>query len=186
MSKTNVLYRSSSYELKKERSIDYNGRKVYKISFINNSPGSYSTGYGYPSPLASSGTIYIDKENFAILFYEHCVTREEYTPKRYKYKFQRFHKIVQSYKKINGKYFINLFKVIDKTNYYSKTDNSFINSSYAVNTLMSTDLEIQNVKTIERPIRDLKQNVKLNSQTDFWKKNIFYIDDNSYKFEGCD
>ena len=50
---------------------------------------------------------------------------------------------------------------------------------------MSTNIEIQNVKTIERPIADLKQNVKLDLQTDFWEKNIFYIDDNSYKFKDC-
>jgi len=186
LSKTNVLYRSSSYDLKKENSIDYNGRKVYRISFINNSPGSYSTGYGYPSPLASSGVIYIDKQNFAVLYYEHCIARQEYTPKRSKYKFQRFHKIVQSYKEINGKYFINLFKVIDKTNYYSISDSTFLNSSYTINNLMSTDVEIQNVKTIERPIRDLKQKVKLDLQTNFWKNNIFYIEDNLYKFDICE
>jgi hypothetical protein len=48
---------------------------------------------------------------------------------------------------------------------------------------MSTDIEIQNVKTIERPIRDIKQKVKLDLQTDFWKNNIFYIEDSSYEFE---
>ncbi|MDC3388795.1 erythromycin esterase family protein [Flavobacteriaceae bacterium] len=186
LSKTNVLYRSPSYELKKESSIDYNGRKVYKISFLNNSPGSYSTGYGYPSPLASSGVIYIDKQNFAVLYYEHCVAREKYTSKHSKYKFQRFHKIVQSYKEINRKYFINLFKVIEKTNYYSKSDNTFLSSSYMINNLMSTDIEFQNVKTIERPIRDIKQKVKLDLQTDFWKNNIFYIEDSSYEFENCE
>ena len=103
LSKTNVLYRSSSYKLKKERSIYYNGRKVYKISFVNTSPGPYSTGYGHPSPLASNGVIYIDKQNFAVLYYEHCVARKKYTSKRYKYKIQRFHKIIQSYKEVNGK-----------------------------------------------------------------------------------
>jgi erythromycin esterase-like protein len=186
LSKTNVLYRSSSYQLKKESSIDYDGRKVYKISFVNNSPGSYSTGYGYPSPLASSGVIYIDKQNFAVLYYEHCISREKYTPKRSKYKFQRFHKIVQTYKEIDGKYFINLFKVINKTNYYSKSDSSFLSSSYSINSLMSTDIEIEKVKIIERPIRDIKQKVKLDLQTDFWKNNIFYIEDSSYEFENCE
>ncbi len=186
LSKTNVLYRTSSYELKKEESVEYDGKQVYKISFINTSPGSYSTGYGYPSPLASSGIIYVDKQNFAILYYEHCVTREKYIPKRSKQKIQGFHKIVQSYKEVNGKYFINLFKVIYKTNFYAVSDDSYLSSSYFVNNLMSTDIEIQNVKTIERPIFDIKQNVILDEKTDFWNQNVFYIEDNVYEFDDCE
>ena len=186
LSKTNVVYRPSSYELKKEGLVEYNGKEVYKISFINNSPGSYSTGYGNPAPLGSNGIIYIDKQSFAILYYEHCVARVGYTPKRYKYKFQRFHKIIQSYKEVNGKYFSNLFKVINKTNYYSKSDNTFLSSSYMVNYLMSTDIGIQKVRPIERPIRNLKQKIKLDLKTDFWKKNSFYIEDNVFMFEECE
>ena len=185
LSKTNVLYRTSSYELQKEPTIDYNGKTVYQISFINNSPGAFSTGYGYPAPVASSGTIYIDTENFAVLYYEHCVEREKNKPKRSKYTYKRFHKIVQSYKKVNGKYFINLFKVIDKYDVYSETEDTFLNTTYIINNLMSTDVEIQNVKAFKRPIKDLKQNIKVDTETDFWKKNSFYIEDNSYTFEGC-
>ena len=181
LSKTNVLYRSSSYGLKKETSIEYDGKKAYKISFINSSPGSYSTGYA--SPLGSRGIIYIDKQNFAVLYYEHCVTRKEFTPKRSKYKIQYFHKIVQSYKEVNGKYFMNLLNVIYKTDYYSKSDNTFLDSSYRTYNLMSTDIEIQNVKKIKRPLRDLKQNIKLNPRTNLWKNKTFYIEDNSYKFD---
>jgi hypothetical protein len=50
---------------------------------------------------------------------------------------------------------------------------------------MSTDIEIQNVKPMERLIRDLKQNIKLDLKTDFWKKNSFYLEDNDFKFEEC-
>lgn len=183
MGKTIVLYRSSNYELKKEISIDYNGKEVYKISFVNNSPGAYSTGYGHPAPLNSNGIIYIDKQNFAVLYYEHFVTRKEFTPKRSKYKFQMYHKIVQTYKEVDGKYFMNLFKVINKTNKYSLEENSFLESFYNISSLMSNNIEIKNVKKIERPIMNLKQNVKLDLQTDFWKNNVFYIEDHSYKFE---
>jgi len=186
LSKSNVLYHPSSYELKKEGLVEYNGKSVYKISFINTSPGAFSTGYGNPAPISSKGLIYIDKESFAVLHYEHCVTRQEYTRKRFNYKFQRFHKIVQTYKKVNGKYFINLFKVIDKTNYYSKEDNSYISTSYIVNNLMSTDIQIQNVQPIERPIRNLKQKIKLAPNTEFWNMNKFYIEDDSFQFENCD
>lgn len=186
LSKTNVLYRSSSYELKKEGLLEYNGKKVYKISFINTSPGSYSTGYGYPSPISSNGVIYIDKDTLAVLYYEHCVARQEYDYKRFNNKRRSFHKIIQTYKEVNGKYFMNLFKVIDKTNYYSKVDNTLLDSSYSIRSLMSTDIEIEKVKSIARPIRNLKQNIFLDKSSDFWKINKFYIEDNSYKFDGCD
>ena len=59
------------------------------------------------------------------------------------------------------------------------------NLSYRFNYLMSTDIEIQNVKPMERLIRDLKQNIKLDLKTDFWKKNSFYLEDNDFKFEEC-
>jgi hypothetical protein len=48
LSKSNVLYKKRLLHLKKREVLLYNDRKVYKISFVNNSPGSYSTGYGYP------------------------------------------------------------------------------------------------------------------------------------------
>ena len=182
LSKTNVLYRKSSYELKKEGLIEYDGKEVYKISFINNSPGSYSTGYGYPAPISSNGIIYIDKQSFAVLYYEHCVEREKQTSKHYKNKSQPFHKIIQSYKEVNGKYFTNLLKVINKTNFYSKSNDTFLNSVYQVYSLISTNIETQNIKTIKRPISSLKQNIKLDLETDFWKKNSFYIEDNDFKF----
>jgi len=182
LGKTNVLYRSSSYDLKKDGVVEYNGKEVYQISFINNSPGSYSTGFGNPAPIGSKGIMYIDKKSFAVLYYEHCVTREKYTSKRFKNKFQMFHKVIQTYKEIDGKYFSNLFKIINKMDIYSKSDDTFLNSRYLVNYLMSTDIETQNVKPIERPIQNLKKNLKLDVNTNFWKENSFYIEDKDFKF----
>lgn len=185
LSKANVLYHTGSYDLTKESSIDYDGKTVYQISFTNNSPGSFSTGYGYPAPLASSGVIYIDTESFAVLYYEHCVEREKNKPKRSDYTSKRYHKIVQSYKEVNGKYFINSYKVIDKYDVYTEIDDTFLYSSYVINNLLSTDIEIQNVKTFIRPLRDIKQKITLDTETVFWQQNSFYIEDNSYTFEDC-
>ena len=42
------------------------------------------------------------------------------------------------------------------------------------------------VKILERPIRNIKQNIKLKSDSDFWDMNTFYIEDNDYKYDGCE
>ncbi|TEB41421.1 hypothetical protein D0809_25610, partial [Flavobacterium circumlabens] len=55
LSKANVLYKPAAYTLKKEGIVPYNDQKVYKISFQNNAPATYSTGYGYPAPKKSAG-----------------------------------------------------------------------------------------------------------------------------------
>jgi hypothetical protein len=48
-----MYYIKTSLTIKKKEVLLYNDRKVYKISFVNNSPGSYSTGYGYPAQKSS-------------------------------------------------------------------------------------------------------------------------------------
>ncbi len=167
LSKANVLYRTSSYELTKEGLIDYDGKKVYKISFINKSPGTYSTGYGYPAPESSSGFIYIDKNSFAVLKYEHCISREMRTPKRSKYKQQNFINIVQTYKEVKGLYFINLMEINSKTDYYNQEDN-YLGRTHSKTSLTSQDIETDTLSLIERPIVNLKRGFKYDENDTYW------------------
>jgi len=183
LSKANVLYRTNSYDLENKETMEYDGKSVYKINFTNNSPGVYSTGYGYPAPESSVGTIYIDTENFAIVRYEHCVVRQPSQYKNAKYPSQTYHKIIETYKEINGKYVLNFFKQIDKTNYLK--DDKITATMYRNFYLMSEDIEMESIKKYDRPIINLKQNFKPNPDIEFWKKNNFYIEDEEYKYENC-
>ncbi|WP_413998123.1 erythromycin esterase family protein [Flavobacterium sp. W1B] len=187
MSKSNVLYRSASYNLKKERIISYNDRKVYKISFINNSPGTYSTGYGYPAPKKSSGIVYIDTKTYAVLKYEHCVVREPFELKNKSDRMaQMMHKIIFTYKIFEGKYFINYCNVIDKTTIFSKNDNLVLSEKFLVNNVMSLEINSSNLDKIERPLAKINQMTSLKEDTEFWNKNNFILQDDKVIFDLCD
>lgn len=183
LSKANVLYRTSSYDLTNKKVSEYNGKKVYKIDFINNSPGVYSTGYGYPSPEASSGTIYIDTKTFAVIRYEHCIARKMHQYKNSKYPSQTFHQIIQTYKEVDGKYFLNFYKQIDKENYMK--DNQVFATFYGNFYLMSEDITTHQVTKYDRPIIKLKEDFSPKTNNTFWDNANFYIEDNDYRFENC-
>ena len=187
LSKSNVLYKTSSYNLKKEEVLLYNDRKVYKISFVNNSPGSYSTGYGYPAPKKSSGILYIDTETFAVLQYEHCVVREPSEIKNQKDKMaQMLHKIIFTYKIHEGKYFINYCNVINKSIITSIADNVILSENFLVNNVMSIDVKYSNVEKIERHLQKINQNITLKEDSKFWNNNNFILQDDKVIFDLCD
>ncbi|MFV8354378.1 erythromycin esterase family protein [Flavobacterium sp. XS2P14] len=187
LSKSNVLYKTSAYNLKKEEVLLYNDRKVYKISFVINSPGSYSTGYGYPAPKKSSGILYIDTETFAVLKYEHCVVREPSEIKNQKDKMaQMLHKIIFTYKIHEGKYFINYCNVINKSIIISKADNVILSENFLVNNVMSIDVKYSNVEKIERPLQKINQNITLKEDSEFWNNNNFILQDDTVIFDLCE
>jgi erythromycin esterase-like protein len=168
LSKANVLYRTSSYDLTNKGMVNYAGRKVYQINFVNNSPGAYSTGYGYPAPENSNGKIFIDSENYAVLKYEHCIQRAAFVSKKSKNTIKYWHKIVQSYKNVNGTYFINLLDVTNTTKVYSP-ENTFLNTYIKVQKLVSNDIETKKISVLKRPLMDLKKGFKKNENDPFWK-----------------
>lgn len=186
LSKANVLYKPASYTLKKEGIVPYNNQKVYKISFQNNEPGAYSTGYGYPAPKKSSGVLYIDTQTFAVLKYEHCVTREPFELKNQVGKTaQMNHKITITYKLSDGKYFINYLNVIDKSIITSTADNSFLYDTYNVNNLMSTEVKTMNIEKLNRPLLKIGLNNSVPENLDFWKNNSFILPDEKIIFDLC-
>ncbi|WPO79416.1 erythromycin esterase family protein [Flavobacterium sp. KACC 22761] len=186
LSKANVLYKPESYTLKKEGIVPYNDQKVYKISFQNNEPGAYSTGYGYPAPKKSSGVLYIDTQTFAILKYEHCVAREPFEVKSQAGKTaQMNHKITITYKLSEGKYFINYLNVIDKSIITSTADNSFLYDTYNVNNLMSTEVKTTNTQKLNRPLLKIGLNNTVQENLDFWKNNSFILPDEKIIFDLC-
>ncbi|UOE37158.1 erythromycin esterase family protein [Chryseobacterium oryzae] len=183
LSKANVLYRSNSYDLTTKKLIEYDGKKVYKIDFVNNSPGSYSTGYGYPAPESSKGTIYIENKTFAVVRYEHCIVRKVSQNKYMKYPVQSFHKIIETYKEINGKYFLNFYKQINKSNFLN--EDKIVGSNYENFYLMSEDVKTNELTEYKRPLIKLKPDFEAKTDEKFWETSNFYIEDQNFRFENC-
>ncbi|MFC3972610.1 carboxypeptidase-like regulatory domain-containing protein [Maribacter confluentis] len=184
LSKTNVLYRTSSYDLTNDGTVNYEGRKVYQISFENNSPGAFSTGYGYPAPENSHGKIFVDSENFAVLRYEHCIKRAAFVSKKTKNTIQYWHKIVQSYKNVSGMYFINLLDVTNTTKVYSP-ENTFLNTYIQIQKLVSNNIETKNVSVLKRPLIDLKKGFKKNTTDPFWNDRPIDLEIKIQENEEC-
>ena len=188
LSKSNVLYKTDSYDLKKEDQMKYQNRTVYKISFINNSPGSYSTGFGYPAPKFSLGFLYIDTENFAILRYEHCVQREPYIMKNYNNAvLTATHKIIETYKKVNGYYLIDELTTCTKKEYSSKGDNDIEKKKiYEIQNLKSVNVELKNLEVIAVPIDKIDDSKSFIEDTKFWKNNPVILEKQKIEFDVCE
>ena len=188
LSKSNVLYKTDSYNLKKESEVEYENRTVYKISFTNNNPGSYSTGFGYPSPKASSGFLYVDTENFAILKYEHCVIREPFIQKNEaKTNIVQTHKIIETFKNTNGFYFIDQLTTFTKSVLSSNYDNYLEKSDkYQIQTLKSHNLELKNLEIIKVPIDKIDETKSFAEDTAFWKNNPVVLENTKIEFDVCE
>lgn len=171
LSKANVLYRTGTYDVAREGIVNYDGRKVHEISFVNNSPGSYSTGFGYPAPETSNGTMYIDTENYAVLKYEHYIVRQPYVSKKSKNIIKSSLHITQSYKQVDGKYFINLLEMSNTSNAYS-TEDVVLDRYFKLESLVSNNIETENVSIIKRPLVDLKKGFKKDANDIFWDDKL--------------
>jgi hypothetical protein len=178
-----VLYETSSFDLKKEGTLEYNGKKVYVISFSNLAPDVFSTGFGDPSPKSATGFIYIDTISFAVVKFEQYVVLTPYRPNESDdVRIESALKITQTYKLVNGKYFINYCNEKVENNYYSKTDRKLVSKSNTNYDLMSVDIITDNVEIITRPIDRLKLDVKLKEDLEYWKKNNFILEDGKVVF----
>jgi erythromycin esterase-like protein len=106
LDKDNVLHRSAYYDLTLNGITFYENRKVYDISFDCKRPGSYTTGFGYPSPISASGKIFIDVNTYSVLKIETIIQRQSYKSKRRPdWLHDPYgHQVIQTYKEFNGKY----------------------------------------------------------------------------------
>ena len=188
LSKSNVLYRTNLYNLKNEGKISYNDNTVYKISFENNSPGSYSTGFGYPAPKKSAGYLLINVDDFAVLKYEHCVIRNSSETKD-KRIFNATHKIVATYKKNANYYFIDNLIEIDKSVFTpNNTDdiNQSVNKIYLTRTIKSLETSTNDIEVIKRPISKLVDSNPFTENIEFWKNNLLNLEMSKNEFNVCE
>lgn len=152
--KANALYRSGSYEYKKESIKNLNGKKAYKIYFENTSPGSFSTGFGYPAPKSSKGYLYIDCETFAVLKFEHCVERESFDLTNGSNQTHTYtYKIIATYQYIDGVCFMDELVDISKNTRTSKKNPDYLSVYYLVTSLKSDAVEVQNIEVLKEPVK---------------------------------
>jgi erythromycin esterase-like protein len=178
LSNQNVLYKTSSFDLKKEGIVEYNGKRVYVISFINNIPDVFSTGFGNPPPKSAIGYIYIDAASFAVLKFEHYVVLHPDRPNDDESVIiESTHRITETFKLVNGRYFMNYCNEKIENKYLSKKDKKLLSESNTNYDLMSVDINTSNVETITRPIDQLKLGVKLKEDPEYWKNNNFILED---------
>ncbi|MVO08842.1 hypothetical protein GOQ30_06650 [Flavobacterium sp. TP390] len=170
--KANALYRSSSYNYTKEGFETIKGKKAYKISFVNTSPGSYSTGYGYPAPKSSKGYIYIDCETFAVLQFEHCVEREPFDLiDKSGNNFAFIYKVIVTYQYINGSCFLDQLTEVVKNTVTNKKDPNYVNVYFYVYSLKSAHIDVENLEIIKEPIKlNFGINTPFKEDAAFWKE----------------
>lgn len=119
LSNQNLLYETKDFELKKEGTTTYGGKNVYVISFTNVNPTVFSTGFGNPAPQSAIGFIYIETDSFAIVkFEQYVVLKRDKSNDDDNIVIESSLKITQTYKKINGSYFINYCNEKVESNYF--------------------------------------------------------------------
>ncbi|HTN46838.1 MAG TPA: erythromycin esterase family protein [Flavipsychrobacter sp.] len=183
MNKRNVLHRTFFYRTSLDTLLNYDGRSVYKINFFNKRPGAYTTGIGYPSPDSSYGTLYIDAENYAVLRYEHIIVRK---PGSYKhtpgYTFYTTMKITETYKQVDGNYFLNYFNLTTRNKKVNDAQTGNIAVAYYVEDIMSSDIELKMPVVIEKPVLQIKEKGVLQEDPEFWNRNSQFMDESDFHF----
>jgi hypothetical protein len=183
LSNQNVLYETNAFELKKEGTTIYNGKRVYVIRFTNLDPDVFSTGFGNPEANTANGFIYIETESFAVVkFEQYVILKDERSNDNDDITIQSSLKITQTYKNVNGKYFINYCNEKVESSYFSIKDKKqlyFINSVYD---LMSEDIKTEELVAIKRPIDRLKLGVKLKEDPEYWKNSNLMPENKKMEF----
>ncbi|WP_374174651.1 carboxypeptidase-like regulatory domain-containing protein [Flavobacterium tructae] len=183
LSNQNLLYETKDFELKKEGTTTYGGKKVYVISFTNLNPTVFSTGFGNPAPKSAIGFIYIETDSYAIVkFEQYVVLKRDRSNDSDDIWIESSLKIIQTYKNVNGRYFINYCNEKVESSYYSlaaKKQISVVNSNYD---LMSEDIITDNVSVIQRPVDRLKLDAKVSEDVEYWKNNNFIMESKKMEF----
>lgn len=183
LSNQNLLYETKDFELKKEGTTTYGGKNVYVISFTNLNPTIFSTGFGNPAPQSAIGFIYIETDSFAIVkFEQYVVLKRDRSNDNDNVVIESSLKITQTYKNINGSYFINYCNEKVESSYFSLVDKKQISTVKSNYDLMSEDIITENVLVIKRSIDRLKLDAKVSEDAEYWKNNNYIIENKRMEF----
>ncbi|WP_337968172.1 carboxypeptidase-like regulatory domain-containing protein [uncultured Flavobacterium sp.] len=183
LSNQNLLYETEDFELKKEGTTTYGGKKVYVISFTNLAPSIFSTGFGNPAAQSAIGFIYIEIDSFAIVkFEQYVVLNRNRSNDNDDIVIESSLKMTQTYKNVNGHYFINYCNEKVESNYFSVSNKKLLSTENSDYDLMSEDIITEKVSVIKRPIDLLKLDPKFVEDVEYWKNNNFIIENKKIEF----
>lgn len=178
LDKNNPLHKTSAYDFTISNIVtNPSGDRVYEISFECKRPSSYTTGFGYPAPKKSHGKIYINADDYAVLRYEHCIHRKDYSSSKKKFEVKNHsHQLIQTYTAHKGRYFLNYSKQIESFEvYYPEKGTSFSQTNNY--DLLMTKMKTEEPTIIRKPIEKIKQGSMPIIDHDFWSNHNFSISD---------
>ncbi|WP_299317871.1 hypothetical protein [uncultured Maribacter sp.] len=187
LSKSNVLYRTKSYSLTKVGVIDYNNKEVYKIRFVEKSPNNLASYRGHSAIKESSGLIYIDKGNYAVLRYEHCIKKEPSELNNYPGKIvEQNQKILFSCKqKADKSHYIRHGQVIEEIILTSKNDDAIKNQIITKQEILSIHYKPSNITKIKQPLSSISVLENSKRSSNFWRRNPFILQEKKLIFGTC-
>lgn len=140
---------------------------------------SFTTGYGYPAPKAATGTIFIDKENFAVLRMEMMVRRKPQVWKAHPDLVTDpwMHYQLETYKEFNGKYFLNSSQQIHYSKSNDRKKGTAIRSMQTME-LLSTTISTAPAEPLEFSLLKIKSGMP-KEERNFWNEHNFSVVENS-------
>jgi hypothetical protein len=187
LNKSNVLYKTRSYSLTKEGVIDYNNKEVYKIRFVEKYPSNKVSYRGHKVIKESSGLIYIDKSNYAVLRFELCIKKEPLELNKYPGKIvEQNQKILFSYKqKADRSHYIRHGQVTEEIILTSKIDGEIKNVTITKQEILSIHYKPLNISKIKQPFSSISALENSQRSTNFWRRNPFILQETKLTFGTC-
>lgn len=187
MDKDNVIFRTGAYDVEINRVLEYEGRKVYDVAFSCKRPSAFTTGFGYPAPSSAGGHVYIGVDDYAVVKYDICIARK---PVNFKKKPHLtwdpyHHHLSQTYKKHQGKYFLNTSFVEHKNKAIdaNTTGPGHIAVGHSLKYLSTTRTITDGYIPIDRPLVNLKLGYEVEEDEHFWETHHYVPDGgNTHKF----
>ena len=187
MDKDNVIFRTGAYDVEINRILEYEGRKVYDVAFSCKRPSAFTTGFGYPAPASAGGHVYIGVDDYAVVKYDICIARK---PVNFKKKPHLtwdpyHHHLSQTYKKHQGKYFLNTSFVEHKNKAIDANTSGpgHIAVGHSLKYLSTTRTITDGYIPIDRPLVNLKLGYEVEEDEHFWDTHHYVPDGgNTHKF----
>ena len=175
--KSNALHRVAFYNYTHSGVTVLENRQVYKISFECKRPMSFTTGYGYPAPAAASGTLFIDKENFAVLKMEMRVRRKPQVRKNNPNLVTDpwMHYQVETYKEFKGKYFLNSSRQLHYSRFNDLQKNTQVRFLQTME-LLSTAINTAPAPPLEWSLLKIKSSLP-KEDANFWNVHSFSVEE---------
>ena len=180
--------REKNYALQLKGIESYKDRHVYHIQFRCLKPNNYNIPYGYPSPAAYNGDVYIDTENFALLKYE-AYTQWDVT-KMDKKKFlkkQGFHSPVNMLRRVHDILYYDEYDDYYYLKYASHNyslefetiDGKEKSKREYMDQILVTKIESKTPKKLTETMT--KINTDVDYDKDFWDSYNVMLDEEHYK-----